>query len=231
MNRWQMARAAFLVCGLAAGLVGCGGGGDEAAKTIPATQVCDGRISSAGAASVEFLTGTKKFSPSGNDLSDVTLPKVAAALSNEWVPKEGGNPIPKPACAITTLKGGSAELSVGFSTTTSESADGPVADTLKKYDVGRRALVGVARAYLYFDCASPKFYGSTQQKPAVVLGQLTNNAEGQGRYHPKGGEEKVREANLTVLHSLSLVMAKELGCVGNAGLTSDSTFRPGAEAT
>ncbi|MEW2548374.1 hypothetical protein AB0910_21840 [Streptomyces sp. NPDC047002] len=218
MSVWRATRAGILACALGAVLVGCGSGGDDGTKTVSASEVCNGRLSSSGAAAVEFLTGTKEFSPSGNDPSGVTLPKAAASLSDEYEEDGKSNPIPKPACAVTTPKGGSAELSAGFRTTTAETADGPVADTLKKYEVGRSALVGIARAYLYFDCVSPELHGSTREKPAVVLGELTNNAEGQGRYKPEGGPEKVREANLTVLHSLSLDMAKELGCAENGGL-------------
>lgn len=225
MNVWRVVRVGILVCGLGAVVLGCGGGG-ETPKTISASEVCNGRVSSAAAKSVEFLTGTEEFSPIGNNNSDVTLPKAADALSAGYVPGGGGDPTPKPACWIVNPKGGSADLSVAFGTTTAKAADGPAADTLTKYDVGRAAFVGIARSYLYFDCVSSKLYGSTREQPAVVLGELTNNAEGKGRYQPKGGPEKVREANLTVLHSLSLGMAKELGCAGNGGLEAKLTPKP-----
>lgn len=225
MNVWRVVRVGILVCGLGTAVLGCGGGGDEP-KTISATEVCDGRVSSAAAESVEFLTGTKELSPSGNNHSDVTLPEAAAALADGYVPGGGGDPVPKPACWVVNPKGGSADLSVAFGTTTAKAADGPAADTLTKYDVGRAAFAGVARTYLYFDCVSSKLPGSTREQPAVVRGELTNDAEGKGRYQPKGGPEKVGEANLTVLHSLSLGMAKELGCAGNGGLETKLTLKP-----
>lgn len=224
MTGRRVVRAGALACGLGAVLLGCGDG-DDAPETISATEVCNGRISSVAAKSVEFLTGTKELSPIGNNNSDVTLPKAADALSVGYTPGRGGDPIPKPACRIVNPKGGSADLSVAFVTAPAKSTYGPAADTLTKYDVGHEALVGIARSYLYFDCVSSKFYGSTQEKPAVVLGELTNNAEGKGRYQPKGRPEKVREANLTVLHSLSLGMAKELGCAGNGGLKAKLTLK------
>lgn len=229
VNVWSAARAGILLSGLGVVLVGCGSDGSDAAKTIPASEVCHGHISSEGAASAEFLTGTKKFSPTGNHMSEVSLKKAAAALSDGYMGAGGGDPVPKRACEITTLKGPSSGLSIRFVTTTDGALDGPVADTLKKYDVGRGAFVGVPRGYLYFDCVSPKFYGSTQEKPVVVQGDISNNLDGQGRYKQKGGPEKIREANLTVLHSLSLSMAKELRCADNGGLKAKLTLKPAGQ--
>ncbi|MCF3961720.1 hypothetical protein [Streptomyces fuscigenes] len=219
MKTWQVAQATLMVSGLGLVLVGCGG--HSAPAAISAIKVCDGHITSVGAKSVEFLTGATKFAPKPGDSSEASYPKAASALVDGYVETGNSDSVPKPACSIADLKGGSPELSVGFRTETGGASGGPVSDTLKKYDVGRGAFIGSGRSYLYFACVSSKFHGSTKSSPAIVVGELTNNAQGQGRYKPKGDAEKVSEANLAVLNSLSLSMAKELGCADAGGLSSD----------
>ncbi|MEW2548379.1 hypothetical protein AB0910_21865 [Streptomyces sp. NPDC047002] len=180
---------------------------------------------------MEDLTGAERFSPVGGGRSGATFAKAAASLSDGYTSDGRGDPIAKPACAVATPDGGGPELTVGFRTTAAGSVDGSVDDRLTRYGVGRGAYVGLAHAYVYFDCASATFYGSTREKPAVVLGELADYAQGPGRDAPKGGAEKVREANLTVLHSLSLAMAEELGCAGDGGLGAEPALTPVARAS
>ncbi|WP_328582181.1 hypothetical protein [Streptomyces sp. NBC_00370] len=232
VNVRRVIRTGALTCALSAVLLGCGGGDDEddSPRTIAATKVCDGRLSSSAATSVEFLTGEKRLSPIGNGRADASLAKAASALSDGYVPGEGSETDTKPACLIVNPEGGSPDLQIGFGITSAKAADGPAADTFATYEVGRTALIGIARSYLYFDCVSPKLDGSTHEKPAIVFGKLTNHAEGLGRYEPAGGPDQVRAANLTLLHSLSLSMAEELGCAGGAGLDARLPPKPATAA-
>ncbi|MEV5969687.1 hypothetical protein [Streptomyces sp. NPDC051921] len=66
---------------------------------------------------------------------------------------------------------------------------------------------------------SPRFNGS-QERPARIRGSLRFNAS------KLPDTPAIREANLTVLHSVTLALVKELGCANNAGLSDKPVFQP-----
>ncbi|MFD0368807.1 hypothetical protein [Streptomyces sp. NPDC127114] len=91
---------------------------------------------------------------------------------------------------------------------------------LHPYVMGREARSGPEKAYLFVMCASPRLQGS-DRTPARIMGTLTLDKS------KLPDTVAVREANLTVLHSVTLAVVKRLGCENNAGLTEKPVFKPG----
>ncbi|MFB7867596.1 MULTISPECIES: hypothetical protein [unclassified Streptomyces] len=85
--------------------------------------------------------------------------------------------------------------------------------------MGREAWSGPETAYLFVTCVSPRFKAS-QERPARIRGALWF------RRSPLPDTPATREANLTVLHSVTLAVVKKLGCVDNAGLSDEPVFKP-----
>ncbi len=92
-------------------------------------------------------------------------------------------------------------------------------DGLHPYLLGREAMTGPEAAYLFVQCVSPQLKGS-QERPAQIDGRLLVEEVKLPDTPP------IREANLTVLHSVTLAVVKKLGCENNAGLPDKPVFRP-----
>lgn len=99
---------------------------------------------------------------------------------------------------------------------------------LVHYDAGRGAFANSKFTYLYFDCVGPKMAGSSDGDPAVVFGKLHNRVQPGEEDEPKGGPGPIREANLTVLHSVAYKLAEELDCRDDGGLTEKVTLNTGS---
>ncbi|MET9350418.1 hypothetical protein [Streptomyces termitum] len=93
---------------------------------------------------------------------------------------------------------------------------------LHPYDMGVEARSGPDRAYIFFTCVSPRLEGS-DKSPARIKGMLTH------RWSELPDTVPVREANLTILHSVVLAVARKLGCENDAGLDAKPVFRPWPE--
>ncbi|MEU2430513.1 hypothetical protein ABZ611_13575 [Streptomyces sp. NPDC007861] len=157
--------------------------------------------------------GTKKFSDAGRSgLTDVV--KQLQSDHAERLRWSQGKKI----CEISPGNGAST-IKVTFSLYASDDlpGDGHSA-SLHAYSMGKGALSGAEDAELYFECTSPELKGSAE-RPARILGHLS---------YWKAPEDTraTHDANLTVLHSISLAVAKELKCENNADLPSEPKLTP-----
>ncbi|MFJ9809777.1 hypothetical protein ACIRTB_16270 [Streptomyces sp. NPDC101158] len=91
-------------------------------------------------------------------------------------------------------------------------------DGLHAYDLGREAQSGRQKAYLFVRCVSPQLDG-THERAARIRGVLESSGS------PLPDTPATREANLTVLHSVTLAVVKKLGCADNAGLSGEPVFK------
>ncbi|MFE0736788.1 hypothetical protein [Streptomyces sp. NPDC058855] len=90
------------------------------------------------------------------------------------------------------------------------------------YALGREASSDNKTAYLFVGCTSPRLEGP-DGRPAPVQSVLEFQKPFKGAYPPNTPAN--REAYLTVLHSVTLAVVKELGCENNAGLTEEPVFK------
>jgi len=91
------------------------------------------------------------------------------------------------------------------------------ATQLTPYELGKLSLARSSRAYLFMECSSSKF--GSGNEPVLIEAEL-------GRMRPPASESETgRMDNLNVLHTVSLAMAKELGCKGDAGLPARFSAR------
>ncbi|MFY0515171.1 hypothetical protein ACOMD4_32985 [Streptomyces anulatus] len=85
--------------------------------------------------------------------------------------------------------------------------------------MGERTLTAPDAAVVQFACRSAKLPGST---PA----QVKIGVERWSPKEPEGDPQKLKDAYATVAHSVSLAMAKELGCENNGGLRARPSLDP-----
>ncbi|MFJ1597641.1 hypothetical protein [Streptomyces sp. NPDC088261] len=138
------------------------------------------------------------------------------------------NPDLVPACWIRKSGGTvAAEIEFGMATEQAVVSTSKVPN-LAHYDAGRGAFANGKFTYLYFDCVGPKLAGSSDSDPAVVFGKLRNAVQSGEEDEPADGPGPIREANLTVLHSVAYKLAQELGCRGDGGLTEKVTLTTGS---
>lgn len=205
-----------VVSGLAACvlLAACGGSEEaEAPPRVTAAQQCDGALSSRAAAALSKVLETQRFdaAPAGG------LARSVEELSEDYA--QGlRRSMHTPMCRASPA-GASRLLDVDFGLYGADDLFGNGHSVgLHPYDMGREAQSGPDTAYLFVECVSPRLKGS-QERPARIRGTL--------RFPKSELPDTVatREANLTVLHSVTLALVKRLGCVGNAGLAEAPVFR------
>ncbi|MFJ2102439.1 hypothetical protein [Streptomyces sp. W4I9-2] len=202
---------------LALGVVGCSGG-DGAAKendnAVEAAQLCGGTALSADAAEgVEVITGSSRFEAPAEGS---TVARAASSLSEAFTsPAADDGDICK-VFAIDAVQSDRLEI-------TWELASGPPeGEPAPKFTVlpmGERTLTAADAAVVQFACRSAKLPGST---PA----QVRIGVERWSPKEPEGDPEKLKDAYATVAHSVSLAMAKELGCENNGGLRARPSLDP-----
>lgn len=157
--------------------------------------------------------GTKNFSDAGRG----RLADVVGQLQSDYAERlrwSRGKEI----CEISPDNGASS-ISVTFSLYAPDDLpDDGHSSSLHAYPVGKGALSGAEDAELYFECTSPELKGSLE-RPARILGHLS---------YWKAPEDTraTHDANLTVLHSISLAVAKELKCENDADLPSEPKLTP-----
>ncbi|MEV8627399.1 hypothetical protein [Streptomyces sp. NPDC051079] len=187
-------------------LAACGGEAEPAPPRVTAAQQCDGALSARAVDALERVLGTEEFdaAPVGG------LDRSADQLAEDYA--QGlRRSMHSPMCRPSPARA-SAQLDVYFGLYGEDDLFGdahPVG--LHPYDMGREAQSGTDRAYLFVECASPRLKGS-EKRPARIRGML--------RFPKSALPDTVatREANLTVLHSVTLAVVKRLGCSGDAGL-------------
>ncbi|MER5226759.1 hypothetical protein [Streptomyces flaveus] len=196
-----------------AGLAGCSGGSEDSdEKSATAGELCEGSLSTDAARAVESISGSKVFVPYDSS-------KVSEAAEELIVDQGLGETKSRSVCPIYTPSSGDfAAIQILFSVDTGDSlGKSGHAASFKEYAVGRKALASPQKAVLYVECRSSKFTGA-ENSPVLLRGALNNSDE------PEGDTEKLRRANLTVLHSVALALTKELGCADKAGLSTKPSF-------
>ncbi|MEU4061270.1 hypothetical protein AB0F25_02385 [Streptomyces wedmorensis] len=220
MRRAPAAVSTVLALGLL--LTACGKGKDEEAPPpVAAAQQCDGTLSPAAAAALESVLGTKTFSEAGSGGLDRTVDVLIEDQAREGRPP--GHPS---MCEVTTGASPKSGLDVDVWLNDSGSLydDGTTKwwnQGRSLYAMGREASADTKSAALFVGCASPRLKGSDKQ-PTPIGAELKFDKPIKGAY--PANTPATREAYLTVLHSVTLAVVKELGCENNAGLPETPVF-------
>ncbi|MEU7512352.1 hypothetical protein AB0B13_10150 [Streptomyces sp. NPDC042898] len=217
MRRASASVSTVLALGL---LLAACGSDEEQPPRVTAAQQCDGTLSPAAAGALESLLGTK-FSEAGSGGFERTVNVLIEDQARE------GRPPGHPAmCKVTvdaTPKNG---ISIDFrlyedldlyDDGTKWSADGRYL-----YGMGRETSTDNKTARIFVGCTSPRLKRSGEQ-PAPIEGLLSFKKSTKGAY--PDNTPATREAYLTILHSVTLAVVKELGCENNAGLTEKPVFQ------
>ncbi|WP_338137688.1 hypothetical protein [Streptomyces anulatus] len=208
----------MVVAGLLAfAAVGCSGDGKAGAtgeRPTEAIDLCGGEAVSAEAAeSLKVITGSSRFDESDEDS---TVVHAAKQLSQEFTSSVTGDGDICMVFAVDAAQSDRLEV-------TWELASGPPqGEPAPKFTVlpmGERTLTASDAAVVQFACRSAKLPGST---PA----QVKIGVERWSPEEPEGDPEKLKDAYATVAHSVSLAMAKELGCENNGGLKDRPSLDP-----
>ncbi|MBD0708136.1 MULTISPECIES: hypothetical protein [unclassified Streptomyces] len=189
-------------------LTACGGGeGDE--PRVTAEGQCDDTLSPQAAKALASVLGTERF----QSLKASGVEQTAKGLigDQEKSDKWASHP---PLCEIAPADA-KTELSINFWLYHDE---GDFYGDVKLperhfYPMGREASSDNKAAYLFLECSSPRMKDS-DTVPARIQGTLT--AGTRGTLPPN--TPATREAYLTVLHSVSLALVRNLGCENDAGL-------------
>ncbi|MFG3345642.1 hypothetical protein ACGF1Z_11345 [Streptomyces sp. NPDC048018] len=208
-------RVGRMIFGAIVGLLlsACGGNG-ELEQRITAAQQCDGTLSSEASRALETLLGTKKFdaAPLGG------VGRGAEQLTGDYAERKRSSLHP-PVCRVGGADS-TDRIDITFGLYADRELFGDVhPDGLHAYELGREAQSGRQKAYLFVRCVSPQLEG-TQKRAARIRGVLDFG----GATLPD--TPATREANLTVLHSVTLAVVKKLDCENNAGLPEKPVFKP-----
>ncbi|GGT15113.1 hypothetical protein GCM10010271_17300 [Streptomyces kurssanovii] len=195
----------------------CGEGGKEEESSYVATsEVCDSVFQGASARAVDSVMDSKSFSRINSGISD----RVAASLKKGYASGRSWT-YPEEFCELNPEGTGGIghNADIDFSIYAPSDIDGgQTAAGEQIYAMGKEAKASPRGARLYFECVSPQLKGSTVS-PARIFGSL--------RLERDLWEDSVqhREANLTIIHTVSLAMAKELECENNGNLPSSPIFK------
>ncbi|MFI8502448.1 hypothetical protein ACIGFK_28680 [Streptomyces sp. NPDC085524] len=196
-------------------LAGCSGDGAEPSgpTELTAAQVCPGGMLGPDAVrGLEKVTGATVFAPPENGESK-GVPGVADLLVAGYA--KAGASLGGPVCKATPLDDKNRrKASVSFEIQSDLQRTGEHSESGQgrywEYDLGRNALAISRQAMLFFDCASTRLGGLEKVVPVAASVSVSEGS--------KGDEPELREANLAIVHSAALAMAKELGCKDNGGL-------------
>ncbi|MFH7599545.1 hypothetical protein WDV06_31255 [Streptomyces racemochromogenes] len=161
---------------------------------------------------IEKVTGATRFQPP-EDGRAPGVAWVADVLVRGYAKAEaslGGE-----VCQAVPVDGkGRHRLTLGFAIESETQRTGEHSESggghYWEYDLGRNALALSRQAKLFFDCASVRLAGLGRPVPVMAVVSVSGGSD--------GDEPELREANLAVIHSASLAMARELGCTGGGGL-------------
>lgn len=208
---------------LCLGVAGCDGAGEsgadqgtknsttapDGAAYVSTAEVCGGALSPEAALALESITGAKEFEAVDGGL----LARTAGSLRVAHDRAVRGHESDETLCSIRARNGARAgEGNLRFRLVTQSDLPGQdLASDERGYAVGRGALAGVMATTLYFECSSPMLHGSAKS-PAYVRGEFS------GLPLPGMDTPERRTDGLVVLHSASLALSKQLGCVKSGGL-------------
>ncbi|MFE2206400.1 hypothetical protein [Streptomyces rubiginosohelvolus] len=210
--------AITVVGSTALGAAGCAGGDDDAPKEggefVAGTFLCGGQaVSDQAGRALEVITGSSRF-----EESDETSTVVHAAreLSEKFTSSATGDG------DICTVFAEDAKQSDRLEVTWELTGGPPEGEPASKFRVlrmGERALAAPDAGVVQFACRNEKSLGS--QPAHVDIGVERWSPE-----EPEGDPEKLTDAYATVAHSVSLAMAKELGCENDGGLEPRPVLDP-----
>ncbi|MEU7330966.1 hypothetical protein [Streptomyces parvus] len=210
--------AITVVGSMALGAAGCAGGDDDAPKEggefVAGTFLCGGQaVSDQAGKALEVITGSSRF-----EESDETSTVVHAAreLSEKFTSSATGDG------DICTVFAEDAKQSDRLEVTwelTGGPPEGQPASKFRVLRMGERALAAPDAGVVQFACRNEKSLGS--QPAHVDIGVERWSPE-----EPEGDPEKLTDAYATVAHSVSLAMAKELGCENDGGLKPRPVLDP-----
>lgn len=216
--------AAVVAGSLFFGATGCGGDGEADGtpktpkdyKVVGGTQLCGGGVVTADASkALKVITGTSRFEASAEEY---TVEQAAADLVEAFpVPTVGR----KDVCRVYTPIGTpDFDLRITWSLEDGAPAGVP-APEFTKVKMGERSVTAADKAYVFFACRSEKLLNASSVAHIVI-----------GVQHwavptePEGDVEVLKDAYATVAHSVSLAMAKELGCEDDGGLPAQPVLDP-----
>lgn len=203
-------------------VAGCGSGQsqDDEPVRLSASEVCAQGILNADAVrALELLTGASEFDPP-KKTDNESMSAVADSMSRGYaaIGASRGDQVCK---AVPFDSNNRHDVSVSFEIEHESQRTGEQSESGKgsywEYDLGRNALAISRQAKLFFDCASTRLAGLDKAVPVAASVSISQGS--------KGDEPGLREANLTIVHSAALAMAKELGCKDNGGLPDTLVVR------
>lgn len=215
MRRVSASVSTALALGLL--LTACGGGEDQAS---PPARNCDETLAPAAVEAVGSLLGTRE-----SDWAGTGLDRTVDVLIEDQA-REGRPPGHPSMCEVTT--GASPKSGIDVDVWLNDSGslydDGATKwwnQGRSLYAMGREASADTKSAALFVGCSSPRLKGSDKQ-PTPIGAELKFDKPVKGGY--PADTPATREAYLTVLHSVTLAVVKELGCDNNAGLPENPVF-------
>ncbi|EHN79814.1 hypothetical protein SMCF_575 [Streptomyces coelicoflavus ZG0656] len=198
---------------------GCGEDGDEDGvpddyKVVAGTELCGGSaISSDAAKSLKVITGSSRFEASAEEY---TVKQATADLADAYPRATGNNDI----CRIYTPRG-TPDFDLRI---TWDLADGPPtgdsAPEFTELKMGELAVTAADKAYVFFACQSDKLGFPPDVHVVIGVRHWATPTT------PEGDIQALKDAYATVAHSVSLAMAKELGCKDNGGLPAKPVLDP-----
>lgn len=210
--------AITVVGSTALGAAGCAGGDDDAPKEggefVAGTFLCGGQaVSDQAGRALEVITGSSRFEESDETSTVVHAARELSEKFNSSATGDGD---------ICTVFAEDAKQSDRLEVTWELTGGPPEGEPASKFRVlrmGERALAAPDAGVVQFACRNEKSLGS--QPAHVDIGVERWSPE-----EPEGDPEKLTDAYATVAHSVSLAMAKELGCENDGGLEPRPVLDP-----
>ncbi|MGW1466818.1 hypothetical protein ACWCPT_21015 [Streptomyces sp. NPDC002308] len=196
---------------LLAGATGCGGDEDPAAKAadkaVAGTELCgDNAMSADAAKALKVITGESRLEASAKEYS---IAKAASALREKFITESVGT---GDICRVFTPVG-TPEIQLRITWNLARDAStGKMGSEYTELKMGDAAWTTPDKALIEFACRSDKLAGSN---PAHISVEVMRWGM------PKDIDDEngaLKDAYATVTHSISVAMAKELGCAENGGL-------------
>ncbi|MFF6881607.1 hypothetical protein ACFY9F_00280 [Streptomyces sp. NPDC012421] len=182
-------------------------------ERVRAEQQCDGTLSPKAALALQTVLNTKRF----DDAPTGGLERAAGGLVEDYPESSRRTPThslcrASPASSMDAVK-------IRFSLHREGDLPGDEhAADMHRYAMGVDALSGPRMADLYVRCVSSRIEGS-DKRPARIVGSLIFLRS------KLPDTVRIREANLTILHSVTLAVVRKLGCEDDAGLTEKPVFK------
>lgn len=217
-----LSRTRAIRCAIGGGLLvlavaGCDAGDDgkKPDTSVGARQLCGGAAVSADASkALEVITGTDRFEASGKKS---TLAAAAAELSSTTA-------------STTRAKGDICAIYAPYDSRVDElrltwntwdtAPEGPSASKFTLFPMGDRAGGAINAAFVSFACHAEN------ESPSEAA-HITVDVQNPDVIHePEGDPQKLKRAYVTLAHSFSLAMAKELRCADDGGLKASPSLDP-----